>query len=97
MPSAGTLVHTGTDVQSTDSLLYALIRDSRSACQQEKYVEMRRVINIAENASHSSHQDRIGNGLPRKSSAGTGTGVEESYIREKLIERANRGREPDAP
>jgi len=85
MLSAGMLVHADAGVRSTDSLLYTLIRDSRSACQLEKYVEMRRVINIAENASHSSHQDKIGNGVSRKSSAGTGTGVEGGDA-EQLIE-----------
>jgi len=33
MLSAGMLVHADAGVRSTDSLLYTLIRDSRSACQ----------------------------------------------------------------
>ncbi len=49
---------------------------------------MRRVINIAENASHSSDQDEIGEHGSRQRSTAKRTGIEESHVREKetLIE-----------
>lgn len=50
---------------------------------------MRRVINIAENASHSSHQDRIVNGVFCGSPAAKGTGIERCERQERLFKRAN--------
>ena len=46
---------------------------------------MRRVINIAENASHSSHQDRMGKQGCRMRLTAKRTGIKESYVREKKI------------